>query len=161
MLFANANLRQAFSCRSRLVQSEPGFAENGRMNKPPIKEILARNIRAAMDSSNDLKTQKALASRAGISEAHLSDVLNQLVTAGVELVGQIAEALKLQPWELLADSETARQAAWARMLWGAGVSDKDVERHLPLPPEAPKKEAAPKRKKPGRESGGGQQGASQ
>lgn len=104
-----------------------------------------------MSRTPGLGTQLALAKRTGISQSHLSDVLNCATSTGVDLLADLAGALSLQPWELLADSEETKRAALARMMWGGGIPDKDVEKHLPLPPKsAPAKEVAPKRKKLGR-----------
>lgn len=105
-----------------------------------------------MDKSPGLDTQLALAKRTGISQAHLSDILNCATSTGVDLLAGLADAFGVQPMELLADSETARREAIARMLFRDHVPDEKVEKHLPLPPASP--EGAPRRKKPGRNLGG-------
>lgn len=126
------------------------IAQNGAMTKAEIRQVLARNLRQAMDRTAGLETQSALAKKTGISQSHLSDVLNCVTSTGVDLLADLADALDIQPWELLADSEETKRSALARLMWGSGVSDKEVERYLPLPPKgAPAKEGAPKRKKPG------------
>lgn len=103
--------------------------------------------------------QKKLAASAGISASHLSEVLRGISVPTIELVARLAAALKVQTWELVADSDQAKQAAWAKLLWGGAVANEKVEQHYPLPPAtpAPPKEEAPKRKKQhrgARKSGG-------
>lgn len=39
----------------------------------------------------------------------------------IDKVAKLAQALDMQPWELLTDDEAAREAAWKRML---GKDDK-------------------------------------
>jgi transcriptional regulator with XRE-family HTH domain len=135
----------------RSGHTDTGIAQNGRMTKLDIRQVLARNLREAMQKSPTLNTQLALAGRAGISQSHLSEILRGITSATVDLVNDLAFALGVQPMELLADTESARQAALAKMLWGERVENSRVAEHYPMPP-VPKKEAAPRRKKsaPGR-----------
>lgn len=131
----------------RLRHTEMGFGENGRMAKLDIRQIFARNLREAVDKSATFDNPTELAKKAGMSHSHLSEVLRGITSITIDKVNDLADALKMQPWELLADSETTRQAAMAQMLWGSAVSNEKVEKHYPTPPAAPIKEVAPKRKK--------------
>ena len=124
------------------------------MKKLEIRQVLARNLQDAIDRSPLIENQRRLALRSGVSPSHLSEIMRGLCSVTVDLVNDMAHALGVQPWELLADSESTKREALARMLWSGGVTDSEVEKHLPLPP-APTKEVAPKRKKGGGNEGPG------
>lgn len=147
MLFAIPNQRKPPFASSRFGHSEPPMPDNSGMEKLSIRQILTRNLRDAMTKGG--LDQKKLAAAAGISESHLSEVLRGISVPTIDLVARLAGAVKLQAWELLADTESTRQAAMARLLWGENVANEKVERHYPLPPAPvpPKKEARPQRKK--------------
>lgn len=148
------NRLQAISADSTFRHPDFGKPHNRRMGKLPIRQILARNLQAAIDKSSLVDNQRGLALRSGVSPSHLSEIMRGISSVTVDLLADLAGALGLQPWELLADSEETKRAALARMMWGGGIPDKEVEKHLPLPPKpAPAKEVAPKRKKPGRNAG--------
>lgn len=76
--------------------------------------------------------------------------MRSLTSVTVDLLNDLAYALGVQPWELLADSETTRQAAMAKMIWGEHAEDETVGKHLPVPP---KKASAAKRRKRGSSNG--------
>jgi transcriptional regulator with XRE-family HTH domain len=147
MLFAIPNQRKPLPHLSQFGHTERPIADNSGMEKLSIRQILTRNLRDAMKKAG--WDQKKLAAAAGISESHVSEVMREISVPTIELVARFANALKLQAWELLADSVATRQAAMARLLWGQGVTNEKVEQHSPLPPvEAPpKKEARTPRKK--------------
>jgi transcriptional regulator with XRE-family HTH domain len=117
------------------------------MNKPDIRQIVGRNLAAARERAG--LTQAELAKRSGVSQSHISEVERAITAISADLINDITWALRMQPWELLADSEVAKQAALATMLWGTtkGTNER-VEQFFP---PAPKTEAAPpKAKKRGR-----------
>lgn len=124
-----------------LAHPDKPIGQNGRVKKADIRQILARNLREAMNNSQTLDTQLALAGRAGISQSHLSEILRGITSVTVDLVNDLAYALGMEPWELLADSEETRQAALAKLMWGEK--------------SAPPKEAARRR---GKKSNGGDGG---
>lgn len=86
--------------------------------------------------------QQSLAPKAGMSVGHLSEVRRGLVTPTLTLLNDLAFALGLEAWELLADTETTRQNALAKLLWQGGVPNEKVEQHLP---PAPKSDPAPRK----------------
>lgn len=111
-----------------------------------------------MDNSSTLDTQLALAARAGVSQSHISEILRGTSAVTLDLVNDLAYALGIEPWILLASSDEARKLAEiAKIAFGPGVSDREVEKHLPA---APKEEVAPKRKKRRHGGGGNQMGSS-
>lgn len=113
-------------------QTEIGFADNSGMPKSDIRQIFIKNLEQARKMRGLNKGE--LAQRAGMSGGHLSEVINGLSDITLGKLADLAAALNVMPMELLADSETARQVALARIAWGQGVSDKEVEQHLPPAP---------------------------
>lgn len=87
-----------------------------------------------MERSADLKSNLALAKRAKVGNSHIGRILKEESSATVDMLDAIADALGVQPWELLIDSEAAREAAIRKIMFGNAVSDERVEQHLPLPP---------------------------
>ncbi len=64
-----------------------------------LKEVVARNLRRAR---HDKKlTQEELADRAGLSMRYVGAIERGDVSASVTVLGQIADALELEPGELL------------------------------------------------------------
>lgn len=96
------------------------------MKKTQLRQIVARNLRRAMERNPSCDTQTALAKRAGIGQSHVSRILRGESAATLDLLAAMAEALNIQPWELLADEEATRQAAIEKML-GHPVSQSDVK----------------------------------
>jgi len=96
-----------------------------------LRQILARNIRTGMDRSVNLKSANALATKAGVSQSNLSKLLRCEASPTTDLLVSIANALDVQPWELLADTETTRQAALQKMLGATPVPDQRVEQAFP------------------------------
>lgn len=113
------------------------------MENMQLRQTLAANLRKAMEDD----TQAEVAKRAGVAQSHISRILRCEASATTDLIAALARALKLQPWELLADNEATRRAALERMLYGQAVAgDRKVE--------APQKEVAyRRRKKGGRDAG--------
>lgn len=67
-----------------------------------LKEVMAKNLRRAR---HDRKlTQEELAERAGLSARYLGAIERSDVSASVTVLGQIAEALGMEPSELLKKS---------------------------------------------------------
>lgn len=67
-----------------------------------LKEVMARNLRRAR---HDRKlTQEELADRAGLSMRYVGAIERGDVSASVTVLGQIADALGIEPGELLRKS---------------------------------------------------------
>lgn len=67
-----------------------------------LKEVMAKNLRRAR---HDRKlTQEELAERAGLSARYLGAIERSDVSASVTVLGQIADALGVEPSELLKKS---------------------------------------------------------
>ena len=131
---------QAPTSNSKYPPLGNGLAENSVMDKDQIRQILATNVAALMESSLDLKSQLALERRSGVGQSTISRLLSCESGVSIDVVADIARAFHVQPWELLTDTEATREAALQRMLLG------------PRNP-APVREAAPSRKKGGRNEG--------
>lgn len=67
-----------------------------------LKEVMAKNLRRARHDRN--LTQEELAERAGLSARYLGAIERSDVSASVTVLGQIAEALGMEPSELLKKS---------------------------------------------------------
>jgi transcriptional regulator with XRE-family HTH domain len=64
-----------------------------------LKEVMARNLRRAR---HDKKlTQEELADRAGLSMRYVGAIERGDVSASVTVLGQIADALEIEPGDLL------------------------------------------------------------
>lgn len=64
-----------------------------------LKEVMARNLRRVR---HDRKlTQEELADRAGLSMRYVGSIERGDVSASVTVLGQIADALEVEPGELL------------------------------------------------------------
>ena len=64
-----------------------------------LKEVMARNLRRAR---HDKKlTQEELADRAGLSMRYVGAIERGDVSASVTVLGQIADALQIEPGDLL------------------------------------------------------------
>lgn len=128
------------------------------MEKLDIKQVLARNLRAALKAHPTINSQIELASGSGVSPASINEAFHGQTSIGIELLNDMAYALGMQAWELLAETEEVKREALARMMWTGGVSDREVEKHLPrapkIEPKVAPKEVARKRKKPRRSDEG-------
>ena len=72
-----------------------------------LKEVMARNLRQAR---HDKKlTQEELAGRAGLSMRYIGAIERGDVSASVTVLGQIADALEIEPGELLKKVSTRKQ----------------------------------------------------
>jgi transcriptional regulator with XRE-family HTH domain len=71
-----------------------------------LKEVMARNLRQAR---HDKKlTQEELAGRAGLSMRYIGAIERGDVSASVTVLGQIADALEIEPGELLKKVSTRK-----------------------------------------------------
>lgn len=64
-----------------------------------LKEIMARNLRRARHDKR--LTQEELADRAGLSMRYIGAIERGDVSASVTVLGQIADALEIEPGDLL------------------------------------------------------------
>ncbi|MGQ3673911.1 helix-turn-helix domain-containing protein [Xanthobacter sp. TB0139] len=64
-----------------------------------LKEIMARNLRLARHDKQ--LTQEELADRAGLSMRYVGAIERGDVSASVTVLGQIADALEMEPGDLL------------------------------------------------------------
>jgi transcriptional regulator with XRE-family HTH domain len=64
-----------------------------------LKEIMARNLRRARHDKQ--LTQEELADRAGLSMRYVGAIERGDVSASVTVLGQIADALEMEPGDLL------------------------------------------------------------
>jgi transcriptional regulator with XRE-family HTH domain len=71
-----------------------------------LKEIMARNLRRARHDKN--LTQEELADRAGLSMRYVGAIERGDVSASVTVLGQIADALEIEPGELLKKASTPK-----------------------------------------------------
>lgn len=70
-----------------------------------LKEVMAKNLRRAR---HDKKlTQEELADRAGLSMRYIGAIERADVSASVTVLGQIADALEIEPGELVKRSSAA------------------------------------------------------
>jgi len=71
-----------------------------------LKEVMARNLRRIR---HDQKlTQEDLADRAGLSMRYVGAIERGDVSASVTVLGQIADALEIEPGELLKKSRAPK-----------------------------------------------------
>lgn len=106
--------RQAFFCRPLFRHTAGVPGQTIGMPKNEIRQVVAQNLRDAMERAG--MNQTDLAKKAGISGSHLSEILRQLASVTVDLVADLAKALGVEPWELLVNGEQAKKVAWARVV---------------------------------------------
>jgi transcriptional regulator with XRE-family HTH domain len=117
------------------------MSDNGPMEKGELRQILARNLRQAMQNDPNIDTQEKLAARSGLSQSHISRLLLCEAASTTDALAALAKAAKCQPFELLTDTESTRRAAIERMLGRDGAPDLKVD--------LPQKVSAMRRKKRG------------
>lgn len=71
-----------------------------------LKKVMAINLRRARHDKQ--LTQEELAERAGISARYVGAIERAGVSASVTVLGQISDALGIEPGELLKRSDRAR-----------------------------------------------------
>lgn len=115
---------------------DTAIRDNERMKKQVLRQILARNLQAAMDKSLGLDTQKALAKKAKMGQSHISRIINGATSPSLDTLANLSEQLGIQPWELIFDAEELKQAVIERYMSGpvSPVSDERVEQHIPPVP---------------------------
>ena len=69
-----------------------------------LKEVMARNLRQARHAKK--LTQEELADRAGLSMRYIGAIERGDVSASVTVLGQIADALGIEPCELVKQPDT-------------------------------------------------------
>jgi len=67
-----------------------------------LKEVMAKNLRRVRHEQK--LTQEELADRAGLSMRYVGSIERGDVSASVTVLGQIADALQVEPAELLKDA---------------------------------------------------------
>lgn len=73
-----------------------------------LRKVLARNIRSlAKEKGKALNTWAELA---GVSRAQLYAVLGQRTAPSIDWLQRLAEAIDVEPWRLLAPTETPEPA---------------------------------------------------
>lgn len=90
--------------------------DNCEMEKTALRQVLARNLQRAMDSSPAIDTQQKVAAKAGLSQQHVSRILKCETSAGVDVLQRLAKAVRCAPWELLVDDDATRKEALERMI---------------------------------------------
>lgn len=70
-------------------------------------DLLERNLRKLMKSTS-LDTQMKLANKAGISQTNLSNILRRAVNPQLDTLSLLADALRVDTWELLATDAVNR-----------------------------------------------------
>ena len=65
------------------------------------RAILARNLKALMDSKSGPTSEMALARKSGVAQATIGRIKRQETAASIETVDQLAKAYGLQAWHLL------------------------------------------------------------
>ncbi|MEW9584314.1 helix-turn-helix domain-containing protein [Paraburkholderia sp. DGU8] len=73
------------------------------MNRKPLREVLAENVRAQMARNPAVDTQTKLANRAGISQSSVARVLAGNVDTQISIVAALADAIGVTPGRLLDD----------------------------------------------------------
>ena len=68
-----------------------------------LKEVMAKNLRRIRHAKN--LTQEELAGRAGLSMRYVGKIERGDVSASVTVLGQISDALEVDPGELLKRSD--------------------------------------------------------
>lgn len=71
-----------------------------------LKEVMAVNLRRIRHDRN--MTQEELADHSGLSARYIGAIERADVSASVTVLGKIADALKVEPGELVKASDSAR-----------------------------------------------------
>jgi transcriptional regulator with XRE-family HTH domain len=147
ILFRYTEKSKRFDPRHDFPHTVSGIGQNTGMPKIDIAQVFTSSVLRWRELRG--MNQSDLARKSGVSNAHLSEVMHGQSSITIDLVADIAEALGVEPWELLLESEFAKRIALAKMVWSdtKGTNER-VEQFFP---PAPKMEAAPPpRKKRGR-----------
>lgn len=68
-------------------------------------DVLAGNLERLRKAHGGI-TQAELAERAGVSQAHISNIKRREKSPSIEIVGKIAKAFGLEAWQMLVDAPT-------------------------------------------------------
>lgn len=98
----------------------------GGMKKDQLLQTFATNLARGMERAG--LNQTALAKRSGIAQTHISRLLRCTSGATLDTIATLAEALRMQPWELLVNDEETRAEILQRIL-GADAVKVAVLRH--------------------------------
>lgn len=119
------------------------------------RDLLAANVEQLMRESSDMKTAKTLAAacrwpatagpkRRGkkLSERYIRYVLtpgtDNSPSPSLDVITAIATAFNTHAWRLLVDDRTLRLWMMGKLFsMSEGVTDREVEKHLPFPPREP------------------------
>lgn len=77
-----------------------------------IRQLLTRRLTEEMERAGI--NQQTLATKAGISVSHLSEIRRGLSSITVDLLNDLGRALGVNAWELLIDEEETRRQAIER-----------------------------------------------
>ncbi len=66
-----------------------------------LQQTVAENLQKLMDEHVELRTQSALARRSKVPQRTIGRIVNQEVTASLEVLESLAKPFDLQPWQLL------------------------------------------------------------
>lgn len=98
------------------------------MNKTPVREILASNLRTLMAAKPDLKTQGKVAAKSGVAQTSVSNMLRPnspaMKSPKLDQVEKVARAFGLAVWQILLDRETVGREL-GDMLMRPAVGDLD------------------------------------
>jgi transcriptional regulator with XRE-family HTH domain len=87
-----------------IPQGNATFGMILRMNTPPIREVLATNIRHYMREVPAVDTQVKLAKKAGISQSSVARVLAANIDTQISIVAALAEAIGVRTADLLVEA---------------------------------------------------------
>jgi transcriptional regulator with XRE-family HTH domain len=74
-----------------------------------LSDVMATNLRRARHEKG--LTQEELAHRAGLSSRYLGSIERAAVSASVTVLGRLAEALRVDPCELIRPTKRRRSSA--------------------------------------------------
>lgn len=82
-----------------------------------LRQILARRLRALMDTRLDLNTQTKVAQRAGVGQATVQRILTLQAAATIDSIDSLAHAFRVSPVDLLLEDDRDAQLlrAWSTL----------------------------------------------
>jgi ribosome-binding protein aMBF1 (putative translation factor) len=91
-----------------------GIRNNCVVDPRQLREVLARNVQREMDKKGWKQPDLETSSKVG--QSTISRIKLRQGAATLDAIAKIAGALGVQPWELLVDDDTTREAAYKRIL---------------------------------------------
>lgn len=82
-------------------KSQP-FSDNDWMGA--LRKTVAENLQRLMDEHVELRSQSALARRSKVPQRTIGRIVNQEVTASLDVLEALSKPFDLQPWQLLVPS---------------------------------------------------------